>query len=144
MYMVKTYPIFLVTFLIFLSCAFDVANIKYNPAKISICSENCPSFKVKKDQLLNNLPCGYNRTLRKDSVWVFVGEIEAGDVYKSTNQCFTIECSNVFEAYLVMNGNEINGFYLPVEDGYFALDKPINIYKMENGGKKWKNSYFIY
>jgi len=35
-----------------------------------------------------------------------------------------------------MNGNEINGFYLPVEDGYFALDKPINIYKMENGGKK--------
>ena len=128
--------VFLVTPLFFLSCAFDVNNVKYNPAKISICSESCPSFKIAKDQLLNNLSCGYNRTLRQDSKWIYVGEIEAGDVYKPTNQIFTIECSNVFEAYLVINDNELNGFYLPVEDGYVALNKPIKIYKMENGGEK--------
>ena len=117
----------MVTPLIFLACAFDLAHVKYNPAEISICSENCPSFKIREEQIINNLPCGYKRTLKKDSEWILVGTIEAGDVYKPLNQCFTIECSNVYEAYLVMNSDDLNGFYLPVEDGYVALDKSIKI-----------------
>ena len=56
-----------------------------------------------------------------------IGKIQAGNVYKPLNQCLTIECSNIFEAYLVMNGNMLNGFYLPVENGYVALDSPVEL-----------------
>ena len=129
MQFIKVYFILLMTLIssIFLSCAFDLAHVNYSPVDISICSENCPSFTILEEQHLKNLPCGYSRTLKKNSEWILVGTIEAGEVYKPRNQCFTIECSNIFEAYLVTNNDELNGFYLPVEDGYVALDKPIII-----------------
>ena len=109
------------------SCAFDLAHVKYKPAVLTVCSENCLSFVLQEEIALNNLPCGYKRKLKENSEWIMVGSIEAGDVYKPLNQCFTIECSNVFEAYLVMKNDELNGFYLPVEDGYVALGKTIKI-----------------
>lgn len=111
----------------FIACAFDLAHVKYKPAVISACSENNQPLTIATEKQLTNLPCGYQRTLKQDSKWSMVGKIEAGNVYKPLNQCLTIECSNVFEAYLVMNGNMLNGFYLPVEDGYVALDKPIEL-----------------
>lgn len=111
----------------FIACAFDLAHVKYEPAVLSTCSDNCPPLTISAEKQLTNLPCGYNRTLKQDSKWSMVGKIDAGNVYKPLNQCLTIECSNVFEAYLVMNGNMLNGFYLPVENGYVALNKPIEI-----------------
>lgn len=113
--------------MIFSGCAFDLAHVNYQPATFSTCSENCPDLTIATEQQLTKLPCGYQRTLKKDSKWSMVGKIQAGNVYKPLNQCFTIECSNVFEAYLVMNGNTLSGFYLPVEDGYVELDKPVEL-----------------
>jgi hypothetical protein len=73
------------------------------------------------------MPCGYKRKLKKDSEWKMVGSIAEGNVYKPINQCFTVECSNVFEAYLVVNENSLEGFYLPVEDGFVALEKSVEM-----------------
>jgi hypothetical protein len=115
--------------IIFIGCAFDLAHVKYNPAILTECSEDCQTFILREELVLNNLPCGYKRTLKENSEWAMVGSIESGDVYKPLNQCLTIECSNVFEAYLVLNGHNIKGFYFPVEDGYMALKKPIQIIK---------------
>jgi hypothetical protein len=108
-------------------CAFDLAHVDFKTVTISSCSENCPTFKISTEKLLTDMPCGYERTIKQDSEWSMIGKIEAGDVYKPLNQCFTIECSNVFEAYLVMNGRNLNGFYLPVEDGFVALEKPVEL-----------------
>jgi hypothetical protein len=113
--------------IIFVACAFDLAHVKYKPAVLSTCPENCPDFTMASEKQLTNLPCGYHRTLKQNSRWCMVGKIDAGDVYKPSSQCLTIECSNVYEAYLVMNGRVLNGFYLPVEDGYVALDNPIEL-----------------
>ena len=108
-----------------LSCAFDLAHVDFTPATLSTCAENCSSLRIAKEHRLSNMPCGYSRTLKADTQWVLIGSIAAGEVYKPLDQCFTVECSNVFEAYLVVNGNTLNGFYLPVEDGYVALKKPV-------------------
>ena len=112
---------------IFFSCAFDLAHVKYDYAVLSPCSENCSFFVIEEDQILYNLPCGYKRTLKKDTKWILLGKIDYGDVYKPINQSFTIECSNVYEAYLVMNRTELKGFYLPVEDGYVHMKKSVKI-----------------
>ena len=120
----------IITFSILLiSCAFDLAHVKYNPTVLVSCTENCPTFIIENDIFLNNLPCGYNRKIKKDSEWKMLGSIKEGKVFKPLNQCFTIECSNVFEAYLVLDGDNIIGFYLPVEDGFVILDKPVAIIK---------------
>lgn len=113
----------------FISCAFDLAHIKYEPAILTECSENCPTFAIKEEVPLSNMPCGYKRKLKENSEWKMVGSIEEGKVYKPLNHCFTVECSNVFEAYIVLDGDQINGFYLPVEDGYVALKPPVDIVK---------------
>ena len=123
----KWIVLILATPMIFSGCAFDLAHVNYKPATFSACSEKCPDLTIATEKQLTKLPCGYQRTLKQDSKWSMVGKIDAGNVYKPTNQCFTIECSNIFEAYLVMNGNMLNGFYLPVEDGYFALDNPVEL-----------------
>jgi hypothetical protein len=120
----------LVTITLFLAnCAFDIAHINYKTANFSVCSNNCPAFTITKNKSLTGMPCGYNRTIKKDSKWSMVGSIDNGDVYKPVNQSFSIECSNVFEAYLVMSGTMLHGFYLPVDNGYVALDKPIKLEK---------------
>ena len=113
--------------LLFVGCAFDLAHVDFKEATLSACSKNCPTITILSEKLLSNMPCGYDRTIKKDSEWSMVGTIDTGDVYKPLNQCFTVECSNIFEAYLVISDSWLNGFYLPVEDGYVALDEPTEL-----------------
>ena len=69
----------IITFSILLiSCAFDLAHVKYNPTVLVSCTENCPSFIIENDIFLNNLPCGYNRKIKKDSEWKMLGSIKEG------------------------------------------------------------------
>jgi hypothetical protein len=63
-------------------------------------------------------PMGYRRTIRQDSVWTRVGRVSQGEVYKPTNQVFTVEGTHVHEAYLVLDGDQVVGFYLPVERAF--------------------------
>jgi hypothetical protein len=63
-------------------------------------------------------PMGYRRTIRQGSVWTRVGRVSQGDVYKPTNQVFTVEGTHVHEAYLVLDGDQVVGYYLPVERAF--------------------------
>lgn len=58
---------------------------------------------------------GYSRTIKSGSLWEYVGSIPKGNVYRSADGVFTIEGSNVHEAYLVVDGGKLTSFYLPVE-----------------------------
>jgi hypothetical protein len=53
--------------------------------------------------------------------------IEQGEVFKPLDQCLTVECSNVFEAYLVVQNHQLTGFYLPVQDGFVPLKGPVDL-----------------
>lgn len=71
------------------------------------------------------LDTGYTRMLPAASVWALAGHITQGDVYKPVNSVFTIEGSQVHEAWLVIRSGMLNGFYLPGEQMYSPLSSPL-------------------
>jgi len=66
----------------------------------------------------------YSRVLPAGSRWQFVGELPQGAVYRRVDGIFTVEGAHVHEAYLVIAGEKLVGFYLPVESS-FAPTTPI-------------------
>lgn len=73
-------------------------------------------------EVLADLPItvgpGYSRVIRKGSVWTRVGRSGEGEVYKPIDRVFTVEGAHVHEAYLVLDGERVVGFYLPVERAF--------------------------
>jgi len=67
------------------------------------------------------LSTGYQRSLVAGSLWVNVGRIPEGTVYRPLNSTFAIEGRQVHEAYLVISGGVLQGFYLPGEINFSAL-----------------------
>jgi hypothetical protein len=61
---------------------------------------------------------GYERNIDVRSRWTRVGRIPEGDVYKPVGRVFTVEGAHIHEAYLVLDGDRIAGFYLPVERAF--------------------------
>ena len=109
----------------FSACAFDLAHVTYTVATFQP-TQNSPRTIVLSDEVpLTDTPCSYSRTLRKTTHWDQVGTIAEGDVLRSKDQVLTLECSNVHEAYLVMSGNKLIGFFLPVEKGFVPHSPPI-------------------
>ncbi len=66
---------------------------------------------------------GYSRVIPSGSKWEYVGLLKEGNVYKPTGHVFTIEGYHVHEAYLVVKGNTLIGFYLPVENSFSRVKK---------------------
>lgn len=70
-----------------------------------------------------SLDTGYSRALPTGSQWIKVGTLPQGDVYKRNQEVFTLEGTHVHEAYLVVAGNILVGFYLPVERSFSTLSQ---------------------
>jgi len=60
----------------------------------------------------------YSREIPANSVWELRGTIPQGKVYRRVDGIFTIEGTHIHEAYLVLSGDRVVGFYLPVEHAY--------------------------
>jgi len=114
-------------FLLFTGCAFDLAHVDFQSVQIQTPVAN-RLVTLGEAVHLNNMPCGYSRKLHKGTTWRRIGIIEQGEVYKSLDQTLTLECSNIFEAYLVIQINQLTGFYLPVQDGFVPLKKPVELH----------------
>ena len=110
-----------------MSCAFDVAHVSYHPTDLLPQPQSGQFLTMKKAVEVTGAPCGYSRTLQEGSNWELIGSIPEGKVYKPLDQVLTVECSNVYEAYLVCVSESLVGFYLPVEHGFVALKKPIEL-----------------
>jgi len=79
------------------------------------------------DAVLLEPSTGYTRVLARGSRWREAGRISEGRVYRPINGVLTAEGRHVHEAYLVLDGGRVVGFYLPVEQAFMALPpKPIN------------------
>jgi hypothetical protein len=115
------------TGIIMISCAFDVAHVSYYPTDLLPQPQSGKFLTIKKAVEITGTPCGYHRTLQDGSNWDLIGSIPEGKVYKPRDQVLTVECSNVYEAYLVCVGQSLVGFYLPVEQGFVALKKAIDL-----------------
>ena len=61
---------------------------------------------------------GYSRVLPVGSIWQLRGTLPQGAVYRRADGIFTVEGAHVHEAYIVVSGDQLVGFYLPVEQAY--------------------------
>ena len=61
------------------------------------------------------LPTGYSTTLRAGTQWQLVGTLAQGEVYRTRDQVVTLEGEHIHEGYIVLAGDALTGFYLPVE-----------------------------
>jgi hypothetical protein len=110
---------------LFLSgCPFDLAHVTYATTTYQATQNSTRRIVLSDEVPLTDTPC-YSRTLRKTTRWDQVGTISEGDVLRSKDQVLTLECSNIHEAYLVMSGDKLIGFYLPFEKGFVPHSPPI-------------------
>jgi len=116
------------SFLLLTACAFDVYRVDLTPVPLEAPAASQSAFELQ-EQVDLDIGNGYRRTLKRNTIWTPVGSIPNGDVYKSRDQILTIEASNIYEAYIVVSGNEMVGFYLPVEDAYYPLEKKATLSK---------------
>jgi hypothetical protein len=100
------------------ACAFDLAHVTYTAATFQPTQNSTRTLVLSDDVPLTDTPCSYSRTLRKTTRWNQIGRIAEGDVLRSKDQVLTLECSNIHEAYLVMSGDKLIGFFLPFEKGF--------------------------
>lgn len=61
---------------------------------------------------------GYQRVIPRGSIWTRVGRAVQGEVFKPVDRVFTVEGTHIYEAYLVLDGDRVVGFYLPVERAF--------------------------
>jgi hypothetical protein len=61
---------------------------------------------------------GYRRVIGRGSVWTRIGRSAEGEIFKPADRVFTVEGAHIHEAYLVLDGDRIVGFYLPVERAF--------------------------
>ena len=73
------------------------------------------------------LSTGYSRTIPAMSRWRHVGRLPQGNVYRPVDLAFALEGRQVHEAYLVIDGRTLRGFYLPAESAYSPLDPAIQL-----------------
>ncbi len=112
------------------SCAFDIVHIDQVPVQYKIVNTKKLDFELKDDVDID-LGTGYSRKLNKGTKWHYVNTISQGDIFKTNDQILTIEGSNIFEAFIVIAGEQLVGFFLPVEDTYSPLNKP-KVLQMDN------------
>ena len=123
----KRITFFVLTWILLIGCAFDVAHVAYHPTDLLPQPQSGKFLTIKSAVKITGAPCGYSRTLQQGSNWDLIGSIPEGNVYKPRDQVLTVECSNVYEAYLVCVSQSLVGFYLPVQQGFVALKKAIDL-----------------
>ena len=104
-------------------CAFDIVHVKQVPVQFENANTIKPGFELK-DEVEVNLGTGYSRRLKKGTKWHYVSCIPYGDIFKTNDQILTVEGSNIFEAFIVVSGDNLVGFFLPVQQTYTPLSEP--------------------
>ena len=73
------------------------------------------------------LATGYSRTLDPATAWRLAGRLPQGAVLRPIDTVFSIEGQQVHEAWLVVQGQQLVGFYLPAELRYAPLEPPLQL-----------------
>src|SRR5262245_27722427 len=95
--------------------------VRTEPVKFTpLAQQPAPMIQLQSGAVAS-LATGFPRTLNAGSQWRLAGSVTQGQVYRPVNTVFTIEGRHVHEAYLVVSGGKLVGFYLPGEANYAAL-----------------------
>jgi hypothetical protein len=103
------------TALVLVACAPEVSR---RPTSFTPLAEQpAATIEVLQDQKVS-ASLGYDRVIGRGTQWTLVGRSIEGDVYKPVGRVFTVEGGHIHEAYLVIAGDRVVGFYLPVERAF--------------------------
>ncbi len=69
------------------------------------------------------LPTGYRRVIEAGTVWEYHGRVAQGEVWKRRGGVFSVEGRHISEAYLVLEGTRLVGFWLPYEKAFSPLEE---------------------
>ena len=106
------------------SCCFDIVHVKQVPAQLDTKSPPKSSWTLV-EKVDVQLDTWYKTSLKSGTKWQYVGGVSHGEVYRTDDQIVTVEGSNTFEAYVVLSGDGLVGFYLPVEKTFSPLGRPV-------------------
>jgi len=109
----------ILAFGLFTACASEV--VRHPVTLRSDASAERPRIELAQTVTVES-SSGFTRELAGGSVWGFHGSIPQGSVYKRVGGIFTIEGAHFHEAFLVISGNRLVGFYLPVERAFSPSD----------------------
>jgi hypothetical protein len=76
---------------------------------------------------------GFGATLRSGSCWRRVGVTASGEVYRPVDAVFMLNSANAHEAYLVLSGRDLVGFYLPGENAFAPAKQSVPLPLIEKG-----------
>jgi hypothetical protein len=97
------------------ACAPDVLR---RPTQLTTVSDQPPAIIEVMDTAIVSLERGFRRRIPRASTWTLIGRSPEGEVFRPVDQVFTVEGEHVHEAYLVLDGDRVVGFYLPVERAF--------------------------
>lgn len=97
------------------------------PAELSRMNHPQEKRYVASQTVPVHLDSGYERTIKAGTEFVDFGGIAQGSVLKPTNAVFTVEGAHMHEAYPVVSGGRLVGFYLPVEKSFSPLTESITL-----------------
>ncbi len=107
-------------------CAFDVVSVRQIPATFESVAGAPATFVLRKEVEVS-IGTGFKTRLRQGTSWRQVGKIAQGTVFTTKDQVVTVEASNISEAQIVVFGQRIVGFYLPVEHTFAPASSPISL-----------------
>jgi hypothetical protein len=107
-------------------CAFDVSHVTRVPTEFQATAPNGTGWTLRQGQSIG-VGSGFSTVLQRGTRWRLAGHITQGDVYRTSDQIVTVEASNIFEAMVVMQGDSLAGFYLPVEHSFVAATEPVTL-----------------
>jgi len=110
--------------LAFIGCAHEVVR---QPASLTPTVTALSSVIEILQDVVITLDSGYSRQLTRGSRWMQAGALPQGHVYRIVGGAFTVEGANVHEAWLVIAGAELVGFYLPVESAFVHLSARVRL-----------------
>ncbi|MGA3888202.1 hypothetical protein ACI2S3_05665 [Ralstonia nicotianae] len=96
-------------------------------AHLNVLASPVQPVRVLQRTVIVQLPTGYKRKLAEGSRWRPVGSLPQGEVLRPVDGIFTIVGRQVHEAYLVVSGVDLMGFYLPGEAHFSPLDSPFSL-----------------
>jgi len=103
----------------------DVSGI---PVELTPVSRESPAVVIKvATDVLVSPPDSFRSRIPGGSAWSLIGSLPQGDVYKPRDTVFMLDARNVHEAYLVLTGGKLAGYYLPAERTYISNSRLVDV-----------------
>ncbi len=108
-------------------CVFDLSYVKLRPVTFTPVSGATQADFSLREEVKATMGTGYPTRLKSGTRWHQIGRTEFGPVFTTQDQVVTVEASNIYEARPVVSDQSLIGFYLPVEQKFVSVGRPIRL-----------------